>query len=475
MATLENKKSNVTVYGTGYADSIKSSGSRVSIAGGAGNDIIVNSTSYTDYITKQVKKTVTVKEPVYKTERVWGITGSRKVSTPYRKYLGPTLGWITDYRITVVPTYGWKTVNRQTGTKNVTKTITETVKTPVTKTVSNVNTTIEGGTGNDSIYNSGTKVLFKYKYGDGDDTITGFGSTDTLSITGSSYTSITSGNNVIIKVGNANSTWLGTKNGSITLVGAKGKTLNIKGTQSATSGGGNGKYISNKNNFTLLTGTSNADTFYNYGSNVKMDGDKGNDYMVSFDDGSKVTLIGGAGNDTLKSWSAYSRLDGGDGADQLYAGSGGHTTILGGAGNDSIINYGNYNSILGGSGNDTLDNMYIGNYSTLNGGDGNDILRGNSTKDTLIGGKGNDSLWGGSGADTFIYAKGDDKDVIYGFGNNDLLKITGTFSASYNKSARTVAFTVGTGSVTLKDFTASTFHVNSSTYQINSKNKFVKK
>ena len=636
MATLENKKPNVIVSGTGYADSIKSSGSKVSIVGGAGNDTIVNSTSYTDYVSKQVKETVTVAEPVYKTVTEWGITGSKVERTPYKKWLGPTLGWITDYKVKVYPTYGYKTVKKQVGTKNVKKTITKTVTTPVVKTVTNTNTTIEGGAGNDLIQNNGTRVLFKYNYGDGNDTITGFGSTDTLSITGDRYSSVTSGSNVIITVGNGKITLVGAKgktlnikgtygnstissggtsttgggnvgstikntlsnkviygtsnadsvynsysgskvtisagagndsirnygdtikvdagagndsiysysyystisggagndivslstsghhnvisyasgdgndtiynlgatdtlsitggsyssatSGSnviitvgsdkITLVGAKGKTINIAGNQSVTSGGGTsttsggniGSSTTNSLSNRTFTGTSNADTFYNHGSNVKMDGAAGNDYLVSFSNGSKVTLTGGTGNDTLKSWSAYSRLDGGDGADHLYAGSGGHTTIVGGAGNDSVINYGSYNSILGGAGNDTLDNTSIGNYSRLDGGEGNDSIKaGGASKVTIIGGKGNDTLWGGSGADTFIYAAGDGNDVIYGFGNNDLLQITGTFSAAYNVPSKTVAFKIGStaNAIVLRDFgSTSTFNVNGTNYKI---------
>ena len=388
-----------------------------------------------------MRKTVTVAEPVYKTVTEYGITGSRVEYIYHRKYLGPTLGWITESIPKVIPTYGYKTVKKQTGTKNVTKTITQNVTTPVEKKVSNVNTTIEGGTGNDFITNSGTKVLFKYNYGDGYDTITGFGSSDTLSISGGTYTRSTVGSDVIFNVGS----------GSITLKNAKGKTINIKGTPG-------GKYLSNSTSNKTINGTAYADTLYNYGSRVKVDGGTGNDKITSFSEGSKVTLTGGKGNDTVYSWSAYSRLEGGDDADYIYAGSDAkNSTVLGGAGNDTIINYGSYNSILGGAGNDS-----IRSYS------GSNV--------TITGGAGNDSLWGGDGKDTFIYANGDGKDVIVGFANNDILQITGTFSASYNKSKKEIAFKVGStaDAITLKDFTASTFNVNGTNYKI-SGSKLVKK
>ena len=101
-------------------------------------------------------------------------------------------------------------------------------------------------------------------------------------------------------------------------------------------------------------------------------------------------------------------------------------------------------------------------------------ITGNALDNTLIGGKGDDSLWGGNGADTFIYSVGNGNDVIGDFGNDDLLQITGDFTTAYDSAASTIKFTVGDGSITLKNFTATTFNVNSDTYQI-SGNEFVKK
>ena len=139
-------------------------------------------------------------------------------------------------------------------------------------------------------------------------------------------------------------------------------------------------------------------------------------------------------------------------------------TIVGGTKNDSLYGGNGNDSILGNAGNDKLY-----------GQAGNDKLYGGAGKDSLWGGKGNDSLWGNAGADTFIYSTGDGKDVIYGFEDDDLLKITGTFSASYSKAKSEVYFKVGNTSkaITLKNFTASTFHVNGDTYQI-SGSKFKK-
>ena len=128
--------------------------------------------------------------------------------------------------------------------------------------------------------------------------------------------------------------------------------------------------------------------------------------------------------------------------------------------------------LVGGSGNDSLDGG--ASKDTLVGGDDNDKLFGGIGDDILEGGKGNDSLWGEAGADTFIYHKGDGKDIIYGFDNGDTLTLDNLdFTPSYKNNA--VTFKVSGGSITLKNFNATTFHINDDIYQINSKNKFVKK
>lgn len=130
------------------------------------------------------------------------------------------------------------------------------------------------------------------------------------------------------------------------------------------------------------------------------------------------------------------------------------------------------NTILGGSKNDTIEGR-AGNDSLV-GNAGADKIYGGAGKDTLIGGKGNDSLWGNAGADTFIYESGDGKDIIYGFDKNDTLTLDNIeFTTSYSKKNKAVSFNMSGGSVTLKDFTASIFHVNGDVYKI-SGSEFVK-
>lgn len=113
-------------------------------------------------------------------------------------------------------------------------------------------------------------------------------------------------------------------------------------------------------------------------------------------------------------------------------------TVNGGAGDDSIeADYAD--AVLNGDeGNDSLRGgiSFMGTLSqTLNGGSGDDQLWGNDGADTLNGGAGNDILWGGFGNDTYVFsdAVGDEIDVVWEDGlssessaNNDQLDFTNT-------------------------------------------------
>jgi len=311
-------------------------------------------------------------------------------------------------------------------------------------------TTIEAGKGNDSIVNGGDNVVFIYRTGDGKDTITGFNETSKLIISGGSYSSLKSdnGKDLIFKV----------DDGSITLVDAA--TLSnpkIEGVAEAA------KYILNgvaDTNLTLTGGTGN-DTIDNYANHVTIDTGAGNNYIHNYWTTNHVKVIVGDGDDTVWNQSSYATIDTGNGND-LIEHYGNEATINAGEGDDYIQSVGYRDSISGGSGNDSIHNFR--EYATINGGKGNDIL---------IGGKGNDSLWGNAGADKFIYSAGDGKDIIFGFDNKDTLTLDGLdFTPSYKNEILTLK--VDGGSVTFKEFTATTFHVNDDTYQISGK-KFVNK
>ena len=212
-----------------------------------------------------------------------------------------------------------------------------------------------------------------------------------------------------------------------------------------------------------------------YASGVTVGALAGDD-VIKIIGGSQRTVLGGAGKDriTVSSGNGHKKIDGGSGNDTITVSSGKNHKIYGGSGNDTITigkSAGSGITVYGGAGNDTIKalNKYkvtiygdAGN-DTITGGASSDVLYGGTGNDTIVGGTGNDTLYGGKdadtltggkGKDTFVYAKGDGKDTITDYAaSNDTLRIS---SGSISKTAlvnssKDLRFTVGSGTVTLKN------------------------
>ena len=149
---------------------------------------------------------------------------------------------------------------------------------------------------------------------------------------------------------------------------------------------------------------------------VRFDGGEGNDTLDVRNSVSRVTLVGGAGNDTLYGGLSDDSLDGGSGEDSLSGGDG-QDSINGGTGNDELHGGDGKDTIEGGEGNDSIYGE--GNDDNLQGGSDNDTIDGGSGNDSIEGGNDRDSILGGIGDDT-IDGGGDD-DTIYGEAGNDRL------------------------------------------------------
>ena len=273
---------------------------------------------------------------------------------------------------------------------------------------------INGGTGNDTLTGGKGNDVFIYSKNGGTDIITDYQSGDKIKFSGVTISKAKlSGSDVVLSVGTGSMTVKNAKGKSLSLIDSSGKSFSsIIGGKANESAGGG-----NSKTLTLKNSSQAAVTL---------------DSGVKIADASKRTkaikITGNSSSNTISSGSK---------ADTIY-GKRGNDSLFGGAGNDKIY-----------------------------GGDGNG---------TIIGGKGNDSLWGGDDDNVFVYAKGDGKDIIFGFEDDDMLKITGAFSASYNRSKGEISFKVGStgNAITLKNFDTSTFNVNGDYYRI-SGSKLVKK
>ena len=277
------------------------------------------------------------------------------------------------------------------------------------------NVKINGDSGNDTIsLDSSSKYnIIQYANGDGNDTIFGFNSDDTIQITNGNYSTLKSGNNFIISVGS----------GSLVLKGALTNSYNKIHIQNSSG------IVNTYNDWNTWNGSSGDDEFYNYEHSVKINLNAGNDSISN--DGNFSTIDSGVGNDSIYNDGSNVRIDSGDGNDYI-SNYGKAIKINAGGGNDTIDNRANCNSISAGSGDDSIYNY--GSNVTINAGTGNDKI----------------SLWEYSHRTKIQYFNGDGNDTIYGFKEDDTLQISG---AKYTtaKSGSDLIVSVGNGKITLLD------------------------
>ena len=374
------------------------------------------------------------------------------------------------------------------------------------------NVSISGGAGNDSIISHGSKSVLKggdgndkiyngyryyaptdYFYNANDDDFSGNGSTILGGAGNDSISNI--GDKVSIDAGagknfisNGNDYCVG--GASVTIAGGSDKdTITNYGGSYVTiqAGAGNDliKNIQTVDYRDYSQTTKQYETIETiFPERVTISGGKGNDTIIS--DGSKVLIkyTSGDGNDLIKGFNSTSTLSiaGGaysttkSGKNILVAVDEGKITLQGAASLSAVnikgtkallVTNSTKSPVTVDAATKVIDASTRTKAVKITGNALANSIFGGSKNDTLIGGKGNDFLWGNGGADKFIYTAGDGKDIIFGFENKDTLTLDNlTFSTAYDKSNGTITFNVSGGSVTLKDFTASTFHINKDTYQI---------
>ncbi|MBR4641137.1 MAG: hypothetical protein IKO74_00235 [Selenomonadaceae bacterium] len=447
---FSGKKS--SILGGKGNDSINNLGDFVTIDGGAGNNVISNGSDY--------------------------CVGGNKVSIAG----GAAAESLTNYGgsyVTIKAGAGNDTI-KNIHTVNYADYNQTTKKYDTIETIYPSNVTLEGGKGNDYLENDGANVLFKYNSGDGNDSIQGFNDTSTLQI-GGTYSTQTSGKDIIFTVGG----------GKVTLKNAKGKLL----------------YDDGKNIFAVNRTFANKTATYTHKkktlvtvSGVKsLDGLSLNKKIVTVSKASlgtdKVTVTDGytlalgknvTKSSTSKAWSLNKST-----AALKQTTSAGYTlannavtyskaatktlaTIAGVKSLDGISLKGKIVTLKAGSLNKKVTVSGSGyefdfasdfNKASISGGTGDDSIKIFGSAMTVSGGKGNDSLWGSANADTFLYTSGDGNDIIYGFDDNDTLTFDALdFKASCKNDS--IIFKVDGGSVTLKNFSATTFNVNGTAYKI---------
>ena len=354
------------------------------------------------------------------------------------------------------------------------------------------NSVIEGGKGDDIINNGGENVLIKYSTGDGNDYITGFNETSTLSISAAEYSTTTSGNNVVVKVDDA----------EIILSGAASlESINIlfDPIPSWKLNGTTATYGTPDNILVTVEGVASTDGLSLSGKSVTVLASSLNKSNVTISDGYTLILDSEVSAPNFvqePTWftegttSAYKKATTAEGYvledNQIIyvpVGSGVALVELSGirqspAVEDNkiilsennltenipvavISNSNNYEfelassvydaEFIGSAGRDTITNNGVD--VVIEGGVGNDKILNNGSNTTINGGKGNDivSLLSGNGGNMFVYTSGDGKDRIFNFKSNDTIKLADNLSVEAQVSGNDVVFNVGNGKITIKD------------------------
>ncbi len=339
---IDNPNSSTVITGTAYNDTIYNSGSSggdySTINANAGNDSIYSYDA--DYVTVYAGDGNDSVTGAYYSAKIYGGYGSDLLSIR-GSYFSNTIDGGEDND--TIYAYGGS-INGGAGADLIS----------LMSGNSGSTVTLRGGAGNDIFYTSNVTVgnLYQYSYGDGYDTIYGFKSTDTLSIS-TSYTTMQSGNDLVYNM----------SGGSITL-------KNYKPSPTPTA-------IYNYTKNSLVSGQSVADSIYNYAGGVTIRGNDGNDYIYTNTD-KNYTINGGYG----------------------------YVTIDGGEGNDTIHSYDSRVSISGGAGSDLISiRPWTGTSKvSINAGTGNDIIYGDSLGGGILyqykSGDGSDIIYGYKGTDS---------------------------------------------------------------------------
>jgi Ca2+-binding RTX toxin-like protein len=196
----------------------------------------------------------------------------------------------------------------------------------------------------------------------------------------------------------------------------------------------------------LLIGDAGDNTLIGGPGLDRLFGGDGNDTLID-DSGASSELNGGAGNDTIYGGPGNDYITGGDGDDIISGGTNGQDSLYGGAGNDYIVaadaNNDGVGSVLdGGAGANQL-------YALV--GNGNDYAVGGEGADIIATGAGSDYIFGNDGNDTIVAGSG--TDYIYGGAGNDFIYTDDLITNSTDYIYVSGLSGFGTGVDTVADFT----------------------
>ncbi|MBO4400496.1 MAG: hypothetical protein J5809_01470 [Selenomonadaceae bacterium] len=431
--TVENTGGRVQIYAGDGSDSVSSSGDYVTVEAGSGKDTISSSGDYV--VINAGADNDSISSNGYSMS-IFGGAGNDSINVGWnssknssRSVINGDEGndYISNYSSSLATIDGGSGADTISNSGSYSSVKGGTGNDSIYNYASNV--TINGGADNDiiSIHSSSDNNLIQYELGDGNDTILGFGIGHTLQIATSDYTTAKNGNDLILYIANSSvilkdaADIVSEVNG--TIAGDRHKI--ITGTSSADS-------LANSIKGAIVYGLDSGDSITNSAGKVSIDGGYGNDYVNN--SGYSVTINGGSDNDSIQNSGTTAEIYGEAGDDSIKN-TGTGSTIYGGTGNDTIENSSSLSGIYGGEGDDTIKTA--GTNSTVYGGDGDDYisndsgyatLNGNGGADTIQNGSSNVNISGGDGNDYIRGLSSSIEKVTIDAGNgNDTIKTWGKY------------------------------------------------
>ena len=229
--------------------------------------------------------------------------------------------------------------------------------------------------------------------------------------------------------------------GDDTLIGGKGADT-LKG------GDGNDLFVWNKGDGNdIITDYEENDTIQ-FTSGTAKASIKGNDVVFTTSDKAKIT-VKNAADKTI----SYIDADGVHPDNPVTvnkAGTGATLQSTYKANGLFDVNTSSYVSDYAGT-LKTIDASAVAQDIEIKGNGKANRIIGSTNDDTLWGGKGNDTLTGGEGEDVFAFSDGDGKDVITDYSSEDVIKFASGTVSKIKESGKDVIFTVGKGTVTVKN------------------------
>jgi Ca2+-binding RTX toxin-like protein len=313
-----------------------------------------------------------------------------------------------------------------------------------------------GGTGNDTLLGGLNSDTYRWRQGDGLDTLSDAGGNDSVQ-----FGAGLNLDNLALRVTSLD----GVYTAHVRALNASGCEMDDQGLDFNVSIGADGKYVSPIEQFYLADGTAmrfddlllkTVETTVRPQTRTVS---TGRDDDIIYAGSTSDTIYSGTGNDIVYAFAAR---------DTVY-GEGGNDALLGGSGADTLNGGCGYNILAGGN-----------NQDVLTAGNGNNLFLGGSGSDQLIAGAGNNLIAGGKQDDTITigagnnivaFNRGDARDtLLVASGGHSALSLGGGLSCrdlSFARSGNDLVLDASRGdAITIKDWYTSSAHHSIVTLQM---------